>query len=127
MSGLVPLAKALRRRLTPMEDVIWRGVRAKGLGGLKFRRQEPIGRYILDFYCREARLAVEIDGATHAEPDTDTERDAYLAAHEIKVLRFWNNEVMGNREGVLAVILAEALARIYPPPGPLPQTREGEV
>ncbi|MCX7381166.1 MAG: DUF559 domain-containing protein [Alphaproteobacteria bacterium] len=127
MSGLVPLAKALRRRSTPMEAAVWRGLREKGLGGLKFRQQEPIGPYIVDFYCREARLAVEIDGATHAEPGKDGERDAYLTSREIKVLRFWNNEVMANREGVFAVILAEALARIYPPPGPLPQTREGEV
>ena len=110
-----------------MEAVLWRALQRKQLGGFKFRRQEPMGPYFLDFYCREARLAVEVDGATHVASSTDPRRTAYLVEREIEVLRFWNNDVMSNLDGVLAVILERAECRCYrPPPGTLPQTREGE-
>ena len=86
-----------------MEQAVWRGLRAKGLGGLKWWRQAPIGPYIVDFYCDAARLVVEVDGVTHADASADAERDAYLRSRTIEVMRFGNNEVMANLEGVLRV------------------------
>jgi len=114
-------ARGMRREPTEPERVLWKALRTGGLGGLKFRRQVPFGRYIVDFYCASAKLAVEVDGATHADSERDAVRDAWLSARGIRVLRFWNNEVMLNLPGVLQAILGAAT----PPPGPLPQG-EGE-
>lgn len=86
---------------------IWLALRDRRLGGFKFVRQETIGPYIADFACRERRLIVELDGGQHSENNRDRVRDAFLAAEGYKVLRFWNNDVMKNRDGVLEVILAE--------------------
>jgi very-short-patch-repair endonuclease len=97
----------MRRDATPPEHRLWQALRREALG-LKWRRRQPIGRYIVDFYCSSARLVVEVDGATHADPAADAARDAWLAAQGLRVLRFWNNEVMGNPEGVLAAIFAAA-------------------
>ena len=86
---------------------MWALLRDRRLAGFKFRRQHPVGPYILDFYCHEARLAVELDGGQHNEPDErarDTKRSAFLEAQGIRVLRFWNNEVFQNTEGVLQAI-----------------------
>jgi len=77
------------------------------LGGFKFVRQEAIGPYIVDFGCREKKLIVEVDGGQHAENSRDRARDSGLAAHGCRVLRFWNLDMLGNRDGVLSVILAE--------------------
>jgi very-short-patch-repair endonuclease len=78
------------------------------LDGFKFVRQEPIGRYIADFVCREKNLIIEVDGGQHAESVKDVERDAYLTAQGYRLMRFWNNDVLTNREGVSLTIL-EAL------------------
>jgi len=75
------------------------------LDGFKFVRQEAIGSYIVDFICREKNLIVEVDGGQHADNPLDVVRDAYLAAEGYSVLRFWNNDVLMNREGVLLTIL----------------------
>jgi very-short-patch-repair endonuclease len=83
-------AKRLRRPLTPQELGLWLRVKNRQLGGFKFRRQHPVGPYILDFYCAEARLAVEIDGQTHWSTEQerhDTRRDAYFDALGIRTLR----------------------------------------
>jgi very-short-patch-repair endonuclease len=85
---------------------IWLALRDRRLGGFKFVRQETIGPYIADFACRDRKLIVELDGGQHSENNRDRMRDAFLAAEGYKVLRFWNNDVMTNRDGVLAVILA---------------------
>jgi very-short-patch-repair endonuclease len=85
---------------------IWLALRDRRLGGFKFVRQETIGPYIADFVCRDRKLIVELDGGQHSENNGDRIRDAFLAAEGYKVLRFWNNDVMTNRDGVLAVILA---------------------
>jgi very-short-patch-repair endonuclease len=98
-------AKDMRRLATPAERVLWHGVRRRGLG-VRFRRQFPLGPYILDFYCHAAGLVVEVDGATHGAPGVDSQRDDWLAKRGLTILRFWNNEVLENLEGVLHVIAA---------------------
>ena len=110
-------ARYARRHPTDAEACLWRQLRRKQLAGLSFRRQHPVGRYLLDFYCHEARLAVELDGGEHAEAShlqRDTERTAKLQAMGIRVVRFWNHDVLGNVEGVMQAIrqaLEERLAR----------------
>jgi len=91
---------------------IWLAVRNRRLGGFKFVRQETIGPYVADFVCRERKLIVELDGGQHSENNRDRVRDAFLAAEGYLVLRFWNNDVMKNRDGVLAIILAELENRL---------------
>ena len=76
------------------------------LSGFKFVRQEPIGRYTVDFVCRERRLVIEVDGGQHATDTRDVERDRWLAGQGYCVLRFWNNDVLGNLPGVLETIAA---------------------
>ncbi len=88
------------------EARLWHALRAKRLGGWKWKRQVPFGPFILDFLCREARLVVEVDGGQHAERVAyDQRRTAYLQRSGLRVLRFWNSEVRANREGVCDAIL----------------------
>ena len=104
--------RELRRNQTDAEKVFWAKVRNKQFFGLKFFRQYSFGPYILDFYCPEKKLAVELDGGQHNLPDGreyDAERTAYLNAHGIEILRFWNNEVLTNNEGVMEVIMMKCL------------------
>jgi very-short-patch-repair endonuclease len=102
------LARGLRRRSTDAEQLIWQHLRARRLGGLKFRRQHPIGRYVVDFVCLECRLVVELDGSQHTDCQTDEIRTRVLANAGFRVLRFWDNDVLRNTEAVLASILAAA-------------------
>ena len=100
-------SRSLRRSLTDAERVIWYGVRAHRLNGASFRRQAPIGPFIVDFVCRDARLIIEIDGAQHFEAEhekRDARRDEYLRAKGYRVLRFNNHDVMTNRQGALEAI-----------------------
>jgi very-short-patch-repair endonuclease len=101
-------ARALRSRMTHAERKLWFALRDRRFAGFKFRRQVPIGRFIPDFVCFEARLVIEIDGGQHADSVRDQLRDRWFAANRFRVLRFWNNEVLKNLEGVMTV-LAEAL------------------
>jgi very-short-patch-repair endonuclease len=78
MNTLVPLAKTLRKNQTEAEKLLWRQLRSKGLSGLKFRRQQPIGDDIVDFVCLEKKLIIEVDGGQHAENENDQRRDAWL-------------------------------------------------
>ena len=103
-------AKRMRRNPTEAERALWRVLRAKRLEGWKFRRQVRIDRYIVDFICFENRLVVEADGSQHSENAYDQARDAYLYAQGFRVLRFWNNDVLANPEGVLTAILVELAA-----------------
>lgn len=106
--GSVGRARELRRAATEAENALWNELRGRRLGGFKFRRQLPAGAFVLDLYCAEARLAVELDGGGHAEPQQaahDEERTRLLARRGIRLLRFWNHEVMRERETVLAAIL----------------------
>ncbi len=97
-------ARRLRQDETAAEQAIWRLLRNRQFASLKFRRQHPIGRYFVDFYCHERRLVIEIDGGQHTS-ERDQERTAYLESRGLTVLRFWNNEVRDNIEGVWQTIL----------------------
>ena len=102
-------ARALRRNMTDGERRIWQVLRSEQKQGHKFRRQVPIGRYIADFACHEARLIVEIDGGQHDHSSPrEAARRAFLQNEGYRLLRFWNNEVLANLDGVYTVI-AEAL------------------
>lgn len=97
--------RQLRRTQTDAERVFWAKVRNGQFFGVKFFRQYSIGPYILDFYCPATKLAVELDGGQHGLPEKreyDVDRTAYLNGHGIEVVRFWNNEVLLQIEGVLA-------------------------
>ncbi|TAD84519.1 MAG: endonuclease domain-containing protein [Sphingomonadales bacterium] len=118
---LLPLAKRMRHEPTEAEAKLWSMLRGQRLGGLKFKRQEQLGDYIADFVCFGARLIVEADGGQHAESKGDAVRDAWLTAQGFRVLRFWNNDVLGNPDGVARVILDAAL-----PPLPNPSPARGE-
>ncbi|MGL6020788.1 MAG: endonuclease domain-containing protein [Gibbsiella quercinecans] len=114
-------ARRLRAMMTPAEKTAWLGLRDRRLGGYKFRRQLPIGPYIVDFVCLQRKLIVELDGGQHMEQaGYDARRTRYLEQHGFKVLRFWNNEVFDNWSGVQAVIL-QHLCEGPPHPGPLPK------
>jgi very-short-patch-repair endonuclease len=108
------LARRLRRDSTNAELRLWNRLRARALDGHKFVRQEPIGRYVVDFLCREKRLVIEVDGGQHADNAHDVERGRWLRGHNYRVLRFWNNDVMSNMNGVLETI-ADALQTEAPP------------
>jgi len=115
------LAKNLRKRSTDAERLLWKHLRAGQVEGLKFRRQEPIGNYIMDFVCFERRIVIEVDGGQHAEEtNKDNERDRWLNGQGFKVLRLWNNEVLTNTEGVLELIRDKCLT---PSPNPSHQGR----
>jgi very-short-patch-repair endonuclease len=104
-------ARRLRRDSTEAERKLWYRLRAQSIVGFKFVRQEPIGPCVVDFLCRDSRLIVEVDGGQHAESKSDLVRDQWLAEHRYRVLRFWNNDVMMNVDGVLETIAA-ALSEI---------------
>jgi len=109
-SDTITLAKELRANRTEAETHLWQFLRARHLGGYKFRRQHPIGNYILDFYCPEKKLAVELDGGQHAAIDQmihDQNRTATLAEMGIIVLRYWDHEVFQNTDGVVEDIFLE--------------------
>jgi very-short-patch-repair endonuclease len=110
-SGHRGFAKAMRRNPTDAERRLWSILRAGRLEGLKFKRQQPIAGYIVDFVCLELKLIVEADGSQHAEPEADTTRDAALTALGYRVLRFWNNDILTNPDGVARMILASAVER----------------
>src|SRR5690349_14086953 len=99
-------ARALRRHDTDAEAHLWNVLRARRLGGWTWRRQQPFGPFILDFLCRDAGLAVEVDGGQHADPIAyDARRTAHLERCGLRVLRFWNTDVLTNRAGVCDAIL----------------------
>ena len=99
-------ARQLRQDMTDAEHALWRILRNRQFAGVKFRRQVSIGPYIADFVCYDARLVIEADGGQHNELKTDNLRDAWFAANGFRVLRFWNNEILKNAEGVAASIAA---------------------
>ena len=119
-------AKTLRKNMTDAEQLLWRHLRAHRMCGRKFRRQQPIGPYIVDFVHFGARLVVEADGGQHNGSSSDATRDAWLRSQGFTVMRFWNHEILQNSEAVLEAILKE-LAKGAPPlsPGPSPARGEG--
>ncbi|MBQ9186881.1 MAG: endonuclease domain-containing protein [Prevotella sp.] len=117
--------KALRNSMTPAECILWHALKGRAVGGLKFRRQQGIGPFILDFYCPGHRLGIEIDGASHDyKYEYDEERTAYLRQQGIRILRFSNQQVFSCLQGVLTEIVRVANEATDPTPGPSP-TREG--
>ena len=120
---LVGTAKHLRRRMTDVEQKLWRHLRDRRFEGTKFRRQYPIGKYIVDFICADKMLIIELDGGQHADNPDDKIRDHWLKSQGYRILRFWNNDMLQNKEGVLHTIKA---ALDNPHPNPLPK-REREL
>ena len=124
MVQAVPIARKLRRNQTDAERTLWFRVRDRRLMGFKFRRQVPVDRYIVDFCCEESRLVIECDGGQHVERSKeDAERTSALEAMGYLVLRFWNNDVLLNTEGVLESIVATLNSQtpVPPHPNPLPE------
>ncbi|WP_118857098.1 endonuclease domain-containing protein [Sphingomonas mesophila] len=114
-------AQELRNGATRAERRLWSILRARQLAGAKFSRQMPVGPYICDFLCREHGLVIEVDGGQHADSRTDAARDHFLSAQGLTVLRFWNNEVIDNLDGV-----AQRIAETLPTPNPS-RKREGNA
>jgi very-short-patch-repair endonuclease len=104
-SRLTPFAQQLRKKSTEAEKILWRHLRLKQIEGCKFRRQQPIEDYIVDFVSFDKRIIIEVDGGQHAtDKINDSARDAWFRANGFEVLRFWNNEIFENLDGVLEVI-----------------------
>ncbi len=122
-------ARQLRREQTPAEARLWRELRGQQVEGLNFRRQHPMGSYVLDFYCPAARLVIEVDGDTHADrKGYDAERTEWLQERGYQVIRFSNREVCENLEAVVEEIervASECIAAGAPPLSP-PRYRGGE-
>ena len=112
------LARRLRRDSTSAELRLWNRLRSRSIDGNKFVRQQSIGRYVVDFVCREKRLIIEVDGGQHAESACDRVRDKYLHDRNYRIMRFWNNEVMSNMDGVLETI--SSALNVETPPHPVP-------
>src|SRR5260370_36278070 len=100
-------ARRLRRDATDAERRLWSALRDRRLSGYRFRRQFPIGRFIVDFACTKHRLIVEADGSQHADSESDRERTAWLQEQGWRVLRFWNNGVLTNTHGLFQTVLNE--------------------
>ncbi|OYU15505.1 MAG: hypothetical protein CFE37_05105 [Alphaproteobacteria bacterium PA4] len=109
-------ARELRRLSTDAEKRLWAALRNRRLDGHKFRRQTWIGPYVVDFVCIEAGLVIEADGGQHADAVAyDERRSVWLAEEGFRVLRFWNNDVLTNTDGVLRTILGALRATPHPP------------
>ncbi|MBR7747886.1 endonuclease domain-containing protein [Undibacterium baiyunense] len=101
-------AREMRQNMPDAEQLLWYLLRNRRMAGAKFRRQHPVGRYILDFYCIEKSLAIELDGGQHSEQQAyDKSRDQFLTLQGIEVLRFWNNQMLSETESVLEMIYAK--------------------
>jgi very-short-patch-repair endonuclease len=121
------LARRLRHEGTETEKALWRHLRNRKLAGLKFRRQQSFGPYVLDFYCAEKKLSVEIDGGQHDEPDQrkhDEQREAFLKRNGIRTVRFWNSQLRENMDGVLWRIRSETGVGDAPSPQSSPSRGE---
>jgi lysyl-tRNA synthetase class 2 len=124
MSGGTKFARSLRQKQTDAERLLWFRLRDRRLNGWKFKRQVPIDRFIVDFCCADTKIILEIDGGQHGQQRArDADRTALLESMGYLVLRFWNNDVIRNPDGVLEEVLSTiAQARSCPPhPNPLPK------
>jgi len=121
-------ARELRHEMTPTEKRLWSHLRGRRFAGFKFRRQTPVGDYIVDFYCSQARLVIELDGDSHVGKEAaDEKRQQVLEAKGFKVLRVWDTHIYDDLEAVLQLIWQECEGRKNPsPPTPLPQGERGE-
>jgi very-short-patch-repair endonuclease len=118
---LIHFARELRRRQTDAEKKLWSRIRNRQIDGWKFKRQVPAGSYVLDFFCFEASLVLEVDGGQHAQErvEHDRIRTNYLEQQGLAVLRFWNGDVLNNMDGVLERIYLALGGRKAPSPGAL--------
>lgn len=105
MNPHVEKARDMRKAITDAEHRLWSVLRGRRLDGCKFRRQHPIGWFIVDFACVERRLIIEVDGAQHAENPADERRTRWLESQGWRVIRFWNDEVIENLDGVAERIM----------------------
>jgi len=120
---LLSFARGMRREATDAEQRLWSRLRDRRLGGLKFRRQVPFAGYVLDFFCQERALAVELDGGQHNDGPggkRDTGRDGALRKQGVETLRFWDPDVLKETDAVCEAILAAAMLREPSTPSPLP-------
>jgi very-short-patch-repair endonuclease len=134
VKGLTGVARKLRKHSTDTEGHLWRFLRDRQIEGFKFRRQQPVGSYVVDFVNLEKKVVIELDGAQHALHLGDRIRDEWLQTEGYKVVRFWDNQVFSNLEGVLETI-RDALLTPHPDPWspsappeagkPLPQGERG--
>ncbi len=111
-------ARDMRRNMTDAERRLWSALRDRRLAGYKFRRQYPVGPFILDFACIEHLVAIEADGGQHTERARDQDRTRMLETEGWRVLRFWNKDVLANTDGVLETIIRELQMRAREPPSP---------
>ncbi|MES2102575.1 MAG: endonuclease domain-containing protein [Pseudomonadota bacterium] len=120
-------ARKMRAKMTDAEALLWQLLRNRRIANAKFRRQHPMGRYILDFYCDEKKLAIELDGGQHGDNVAyDQQRDAWLGKQGIQVLRFWNTQMLTETENVLEEIYRSLTDRNKDRPiPPLPHAGEG--
>ena len=112
----IRIARRLRSNQTDAEAALWKRIRNRQIDGHKFVRREPISGYICDFVCRERRIVIEVDGGQHNESAADVVRDQRLREKGYRVLRFWNNEVLGNLDGVVTQIQTELAETPLTPP-----------
>ena len=119
-------AKKLRSNMTDAERRLWYRLRAHRFDGHKFKRQIPVGPYVVDFACLGRKVVIEVDGGQHSDSQSDISRDIYLRDQGFQVLRFWNNDVLKNTDAVLEVILSTLATA--PSPGALraPPSPQGE-
>ena len=127
---LLTLARKLRKEQTDAEQLLWQLLRNRQFCGMKFRRQYPMAPYVLDFYCDEKRLGIELDGGQHNEPDKqqiDKKRTAFLERKGIKIIRFWNNEVLQETEAALEQLYNSLNSLTTPSLTPTLSQREREL
>jgi very-short-patch-repair endonuclease len=118
-------AKRLRAEMTDAERKLWQALRAHRFRGVRFRRQAPLGPYIADFVSHALKIVVEVDGGQHSGSESDERRDAWMKCEGYRVLRFWNNDVLSNLEGVLDRIGREIATAPSPQPSPTPLSEFG--
>jgi len=124
------LARELRRNMNDAEKLLWSRLRNHRMGGRKFRRQDSLGTYIVDFVCLDARLIIEVDGESHGNDRRealDAQRTAYLEKLGFRVRRFWNDDVLTDLDGVTDIIFEELNGRSRPTPQPSPRWGEGDL
>ena len=109
--NVTKIAKTLRKSHTNAELRLWKHLKTRQIEGTKFRRQQPIGRFIVDFVCFEKKVIIDVDGGQHSK-EVDKARDQGLIEQGFRVLRFWNNDVLQNTEGVLEVIRSNCLSTL---------------
>ncbi len=118
VNGRTGIARKLRKQSTDTEQHLWRHLRNRQFEGFKFRRQQPIGKYVVDFANLEKKVVIELDGGQHNSEPADQVRDEWLRAEGYRVLRFWDHQIFNHLEGVLETIRN---ALLTPHPDPLPQ------